>query len=68
MTRSLQALRLPKVLAKTGLSRSHTLRLVKQGKFPAPTHLSERLVVWFEHQIDEWLESRINNQNEGDDQ
>ena len=52
---SIKALRLFKVLEKTGLSRSHVYRLIEQNRFPKPTHLTERITVWNETEIDEWL-------------
>ena len=54
-----RALRLPHVLAKTGLSRTHTYRLIKQGEFPAPVKLSERVSVWNEADIDAWLNHKF---------
>jgi predicted DNA-binding transcriptional regulator AlpA len=33
-------------------TRVHTMRLVRDGKFPAPLHLSERRIAWSEAEID----------------
>ncbi|MDI1309397.1 MAG: AlpA family phage regulatory protein [Methylotenera sp.] len=55
----LRALRCVKVAEKTGLSKTHIYRLISQGKFPKPTHLSERVSVWFEHDIDAWLADKF---------
>jgi predicted DNA-binding transcriptional regulator AlpA len=43
----------------TGLSRTHTYRLIRQGHFPAPHKLSERVSVWNEADIDAWLSSKF---------
>jgi len=56
---SARALRLPNVLAKIGLSRTHTYRLITRGDFPAPHKLSERVSVWSEAEIDAWLAEKF---------
>lgn len=57
-----RALRLPKVLERTGLSRTHTFRLILAGKHPAPHKLSERVAVWEEAAIDAWLAEKFGGQ------
>ncbi|MBY0429345.1 MAG: AlpA family transcriptional regulator [Alphaproteobacteria bacterium] len=52
-------LRLPDVMAKTGLKRSSIYAYVKEGKFPAPTLLGVRACGWLEADVDAWIESRI---------
>jgi prophage regulatory protein len=54
-----KALRFPKVADKTGLSKTHLYRLIKQGKFPKPFKLSERVSVWDEAAIDNWLAAKF---------
>jgi prophage regulatory protein len=54
-----RALRLPHVMAKTGLSRTHIYRLIKRAEFPAPFKLSDRLAVWNEAEVDAWLNSKF---------
>jgi prophage regulatory protein len=54
-----RALRLPRVMELTGLSRTHTYRLIRQGRFPAPHKLSERVSVWNEADIDAWLNCKF---------
>jgi prophage regulatory protein len=58
-SQSIKALRLPKVLEKTGLSRSHVYRLILQQRFPKPAHLTERISVWNEADIDTWLAAKF---------
>lgn len=55
----IRALRLPQVMSKTGLSRTHTYRLIKEGAFPAPYKLSERVSAWSEGDIDAWLAEKF---------
>ncbi len=54
-----RALRASKVLEKTGISRTHLYRLIQQGEFPPPSKLSERVSVWDEAAIDNWLDSKF---------
>ena len=53
-----QIIRLPDVLAVTGLSRTTIWRLSRSGRFPAPIRLSERAVGWRRREVEGWLDSR----------
>ena len=48
-------LRLPEVLARTGLSRSTVYVRLEQGRFPRPVSLGARAVGWIESEVDEWM-------------
>ena len=52
-------LRLPEVLARTGLSRSTIHVRLEQGRFPRPVSLGGRAVGWIEAEVDEWIRQRI---------
>lgn len=52
-------LRLPEVLARTGLARSTVYELVAAGKFPAPVRLGPRRVGWAESEIEKWAMERV---------
>jgi prophage regulatory protein len=52
-------LRFPEVKARVGLCRSHIHNLVAQGKFPAPIKLGARASGWLESEIDQFIQSRI---------
>ena len=52
-------LRLPDVLARTGLSRSTIYVRVANGTFPKPVPLGARAVGWIESDVDEWIRERI---------
>ncbi len=54
-----KALRCPKVLERTGLSKTHLYRLIQQGKFPKPHKLSERVSAWDEAAVDAFLAERF---------
>lgn len=38
------------------ISKATLFRWIKEGKFPEPTRLSSKMVVWSKLEIDEWLE------------
>ncbi|MBL8261657.1 MAG: AlpA family transcriptional regulator [Xanthomonadaceae bacterium] len=52
-------IRLPSVIARTGLSRSTLYRLVSAGEFPRPIKLGERCSAWNSREIDAWIADRI---------
>ena len=52
-------LRLPEVMARTGLSRSTIYVRLAQGRFPRPVSLGGRAVGWIESEIEEWCRQRI---------
>jgi len=51
-------LRLPQVLALTGLSRDTVYRLGRAGRFPQLLKVSKRASRWREDEIRVWLEQR----------
>ncbi len=51
-------LRLPKVKATTGLSRSSIYLRVAEGKFPRPLSLGGRAIGWLESEVTAWLKAR----------
>lgn len=51
-------LRLPAVIAMTGLGRDSIYRLARAGNFPKPRKLTERSSAWREDEILGWIESR----------
>ena len=52
-------LRLPEVMARTGLSRSTIYVRLEQGRFPRPVSLGSSAVGWVEAEVDEWMRERI---------
>jgi prophage regulatory protein len=52
-------LRLPEVIARTGLSRSTIYVRIEQGRFPRPVSLGARAVGWIEEEVDDWMGERI---------
>jgi prophage regulatory protein len=52
-------LRLPAVIARTGLSRSTLYVLVAAGTFPQPIGLGARAIGWLETDVESWIMQRI---------
>ena len=50
-------IRVPEVCDRVGVSRTHIWRLINAGKFPAPVKLSEKLIGFYEHDIEAYLNS-----------
>ncbi len=52
-------LRLPEVIAKTGLSRSTIYSQISKGAFPKGVPIGEHARGWLNHEVDAWIESRV---------
>src|ERR1700733_6991481 len=52
-------LRLPKVKAVTGLSKTSLYELIRANSFPAPIHLGTRTVAWVASEVNQWAAERI---------
>ncbi len=53
--RTARILRLPEVMARTGLSRSTIYRWRVAGRFPPAVVMGGRTLGWFESDVEEWL-------------
>lgn len=51
-------LRLPKVIERTGLSRSSIYAMISAGRFPSPVRIGLRAVAWREADLDTWSDDR----------
>ena len=66
-------IRLPEVLSRTGYGRTSIYRKMEDGSFPksiklggpplAPSAFDSRVVAWIEDDVDQWIESRIEEQD-----
>ena len=52
-------LRLPKILKRTGLSRSSIYLRISKGDFPHSISLGGRAVGWLEDEVEDWLKEKI---------
>ena len=47
------------VAKKIGVSLSHLYQLVASNQFPQPIKLSERISVFIEAEVDDWIQKRV---------
>ena len=52
-------IRLPEVIARTGLSRSTIYHLIANNSFPKGVPIGTHARGWLQHEIEEWIESRV---------
>ena len=62
-------IRLPEGLSRTGYGRTSIYRKMEKGEFPKnlklgapikdPTQFDSRAIAWIEEEVDQWVESRI---------
>jgi prophage regulatory protein len=58
----MRILRIPEVLARTGLSRTSLYAKIAAGEFPRQVALGPRASGWREADVDRWIESLANKQ------
>jgi len=56
---AVRLLRLPEVCKATGLGRAMIYRLQAQGRFPRAVRITDFAVGWVEHEVQAWLNERI---------
>ncbi len=59
-------LRLPEVMARTGLSRSTIYHKMSLDEFPQSINLGLRSVGWIAEEIEEWIQDRIDDSRDDD--
>jgi prophage regulatory protein len=59
MDNTQRLLRLPAVIAATGLQRSTIYDGIRAGTFPKPVPIGARTVAWASDEIDAWIAARI---------
>lgn len=52
-------MRLPAVMAVTGLGKTTIYALQRSGEFPAARRLTRRCVAWSSSEVQAWVESRL---------
>ena len=68
-------IRLPEVLTRTGYGRTTIYRKMEDGSFPRsvkldgppkdPNVFDSRAVAWIEYEVDQWIDSRIEDRDLG---
>lgn len=57
---SCRFIRLPELINRTGLSRSHLYYLISVDQFPRQINLcGGRAIAWIESEVDEWMKVRV---------
>ena len=51
--------RLDKVMAETGLKRTHLYEMASKGDFPKQIKLSRRASAWLASEVQDWQKSRL---------
>lgn len=51
-------LRVPQVIARTGMKRSTLYQAIQRGEFPAARKIGRRAVAWRAEDVDAWINSR----------
>lgn len=57
--------RKPSVLQRTGLSNSSLYEEIKRDRFPKPVRIGARAVGWVSTEVDDWIEQRIAQRDQG---
>ena len=69
-------IQLPEVLTRTGYGRTTIYRKMEDGSFPSsvkldglppknPEAFDSRAIAWIEYEVEQWIESRIEERNSG---
>ena len=64
MREGIRFLRMDDLREKVGLSRSQIYKLMADGAFPKQNKVGERISVWQESEVEEWMVSKINIEEE----
>lgn len=52
-------IRLPEVIARTGLSRSTIYNYIEDGTFPKQIKIGKRAMAFVDSEVEEWVQTRI---------
>jgi prophage regulatory protein len=58
-------LRIADIVEMTGFSRRTIYNLMDSGEFPKSIHLTRRSIGWPKDDVDAWLQSKIDNRDQG---
>lgn len=56
----------PVVLKRSGHTRSGLYRAMDAGEFPRPVAISKKSRRWVEHEVDAWIQARIDDRDAKD--
>jgi len=52
-------IRMPDLRTKVGLSKSQIYKLIQQGEFPKQIKLGDKIAVWIDSEVEEWMSSKV---------
>lgn len=52
-------LRIPSVIARTGISKAEIYRRMKLGRFPRGQRISHKVTVWKRSDVEDWMRSKF---------
>lgn len=55
----MRLLKIKDVMDKTGLGRTSIYKYIGLDQFPRPVPLGEKRVAWVEHEIEEWIMTKV---------
>ena len=55
----MRLIRATEVQHKCGFKRTTLWRLVQDGQFPEPVHLTRKAIAWREEEVDQWIKERL---------
>jgi prophage regulatory protein len=50
---------MPDLRTKVGLSKSQIYKLIQQGEFPKQIKLGDKIAVWIDSEVEEWMSSKV---------
>jgi prophage regulatory protein len=60
---NIRLIRLSDVRKMTGLSRSGIYKYISEDRFPQSVNLGTRAIAFVEHEVQHWIEQRIENRD-----
>jgi prophage regulatory protein len=63
MGQTTRFIRMTELKEKVALSRSQIYKLIQQGEFPEPIKLGKKISVWTDHEVEEWMSSKLPTQH-----
>ena len=56
-------IRMPDLRSKVGLSKSQIYKLIQQGDFPKPIKLGDKIAVWTNSEVEEWMSAKVHTRH-----
>jgi prophage regulatory protein len=56
-------IRMSDLRSKVGLSKSQIYKLIQQGDFPKPIKLGDKIAVWTNSEVEEWMSAKVHTRH-----